>query len=212
VFVDGYVSGVVLRDLEIAGAGGVGVYLEAGSRDNVVTRCDIHDNGYGDVDPAGIPIVIGGVTFRYLSTGREGIAIDGSRDNRILRNRIARNSAGGIFLSKNCGEDFTSRPAQWWERRYGADGNVIVRNDISDGNGGDVQTGAWGPAPVPGARHRASHVATRVCHGPHCRSSADARLAFPVGAGACGPRPSFFVTPVNERAPGGSASPRPGRE
>jgi parallel beta-helix repeat protein len=134
IFVDGYVTGVTIQRVEVAGAGSVGIYLEAGSKDNVVMRCDLHDNGYGDVDPAGIPIVVGGITFRYLSTGREGIAVDGSRNNRILRNRLAGNSAGGIFLYKNCGEDASS--GGWWERRYGADGNLITRNEIVDAPNG----------------------------------------------------------------------------
>jgi parallel beta-helix repeat protein len=88
--------------------------------------------------PGGIPFLVGGVEIRYLSTGREGIAVDGSRDNRIVRNRISSNSAGGIFLYKNCGEYFTQQPDQWWTRRYGADGNVIESNKISS-----AYTGVW---------------------------------------------------------------------
>jgi hypothetical protein len=38
IFVDGYVSGVTLRQLDVTGAGSVGIYLEAGSKDNVITR------------------------------------------------------------------------------------------------------------------------------------------------------------------------------
>lgn len=136
VFVDGYVTGVTLQRLEIDGAGSVGVYLEAGSKDNVVDDNSIHENGFGDVDPAGKPFVFGGMTFLYLSTGREGIAVDGSRNNRITNNQIASNSAGGIFLYKNCGEYYTSKPEQWWERRYGSDGNLIENNTITDARNG----------------------------------------------------------------------------
>jgi parallel beta-helix repeat protein len=138
VFVNGYVTGVTLRNLEISGAGSVGIYLEAGSKGSLVERNRVHDNGYGDVTPDGIPFVVGGVELRYLSTGREGIAIDGSRDNVVRRNVIERNSYGGIFLYKNCGEYVTQQPGQWWTRRYGADGNVIERNRISD-----EYTGVW---------------------------------------------------------------------
>jgi parallel beta-helix repeat protein len=134
IFVDGYVTGVTLRDVEVAGAGSVGVYLEAGSKDNVVTRSWIHDNGWGQVSDAGVPILIGGTEVRYHHTGREGIAVDGSRDNRIFRNRITGNAAGGIFLYKNCGEDASSNG--WWTRRYGADGNAIYRNTLADGPNG----------------------------------------------------------------------------
>ncbi|MFN8602013.1 MAG: right-handed parallel beta-helix repeat-containing protein [Candidatus Binatia bacterium] len=138
LFVNGYVTGVTLRNLDISGSGSVGVYLEAGSKGTLVERNRVHDNGYGDVTPEGIPFVVGGVEIRYLSTGREGIAIDGSRDNVVRRNVIERNSYGGIFLYKNCGENFTSQPGQWWTRRYGADGNVIEKNRISD-----EYTGVW---------------------------------------------------------------------
>ena len=138
IFVNGYVTGVTLRNLEIAYSGGVGIYLEAGSKGTVVERNHVHDNGYGDVTPEGIPVVVGGIEFRYLSTGREGIAVDGARDSRIVRNRIENNSAGGIFLYKNCGEDFTQQPNQWWTRRYGADSNVIENNKISG-----AYTGVW---------------------------------------------------------------------
>ena len=133
VFVDGYVSGVTLRDLEIAGSGSVGVYLEAGSRGNVVANNRIRANGFGDVVPEGVPFDLGGVPYRYRSTGREGIAVDGSRNNEIVGN-----SAGGIFLYKNCGEFATEEPAQWWPRRYGADGNRIEGNTIQDEG-----TGVW---------------------------------------------------------------------
>lgn len=130
VFVDGYVTNVTLSGLDVAGAGSVGVYLEAGSRDGVVENSTIHHNGYGDVVPEGVPIDFGGLHLRYESTGREGIAIDGSRGNRISGNTLHSNSAGGIFLYKNCGEYATQKPAQWWTRRYGADDNVIEENLI----------------------------------------------------------------------------------
>lgn len=131
VLVDAYVGDVRLRDLEVAHSGGVGIYLEAGSGDNRILRNHIHDNGYGDVDPVdGTPLAIGDVEFRYVSTGREGLAIDGSRNNHVSRNLFENNSYGAIFLYKNCGEYVTERPDQWWSRRFGADGNRIRRNVI----------------------------------------------------------------------------------
>lgn len=132
IFVDGFVRDVTIRSSEIAGSGSVGIYLEAGSKDNEVSDNLINDNGYADVDPVnGKPFTLNGTEYRYLSTGREGIAIDGSRHNRILRNTLYRNSYGGIFLYKNCGEYFTEKPAQWWQRNYGAEGNLIEGNRIS---------------------------------------------------------------------------------
>ncbi len=136
VFVDGFVTGVTLRDVEVSGSGGVGVYLEAGSKDNVIETSRIHHNGFGDVTPEGVPFTFGGTEFRYESTGREGIAIDGSRDNIVRHNWISYNSAGGIFLYKNCGEDATTQPASHWVRHYGATGNRIEDNFISSEKNG----------------------------------------------------------------------------
>jgi parallel beta-helix repeat protein len=132
VFVNAYVTGVTLRGLDIANSGSVGVYLEAGSKDNVVERDTIHNNGFGAVDPVnGVPYDLGGgVQVRVLQTGREGIAIDGSRNNRVADNVIYSNAAGGIFLYKNCGEYATQKPNQWWQRNYGADGNVLEGDTI----------------------------------------------------------------------------------
>ncbi len=95
-------------------------------------RNTIRHNGFGDVDPVnGVPYDLdGGVQVRVLQTGREGIAIDGSRNNRVVNNVIHSNAAGGIFLYKNCGEYATQKPNQWWQRYYGADGNEIDGNII----------------------------------------------------------------------------------
>lgn len=138
IFVDGYVTGVTISEVEIVGAGSVGIYLEAGSKGSVIEDSTITDNGYADVTPEGVPFEIGGVEYRYESTGREGIAVDGSRENLIRNNFLARNSAGGIFLYKNCGEYATEKPAQHWVRRYGADDNVIEHNVITEQG-----TGIW---------------------------------------------------------------------
>lgn len=138
VFVDGYVTGVTLRGLEIVETGSVGIYLEAGSKDNVVVGNTLRGCGFGNVEEEGISYTYGAVTVSYLDTGREGIAIDGSRNNRVEDNLISGSAAGGIFLYKNCGEFVTQKPDQWWERRYGADGNVLTGNRIEG-----EDTGIW---------------------------------------------------------------------
>jgi hypothetical protein len=130
-FIGAYVTGVTLRNVEVSGSSAVGIYVEAGSKDNVIEDSRIHANGWGDVGPEGVPITVGGTELRYESTGREGIAIDGSRDNVVRNNWIAGNANGGIHLYKNCGEDFTTRPNAHWVRRYGATGNLITGNFIS---------------------------------------------------------------------------------
>lgn len=136
VFVDGYVEGVTLRNLHIEGSGSTGVYLEAGSRNNLVENNTIVHNGFDENSPAGDPFTLGGVTIWFWGTGREGLAIDGSRFNVVRNNRFESNTAGGIFLYKNCGEFVTQRPERWFERRCGADGNVIENNTFVDEDNG----------------------------------------------------------------------------
>ena len=138
LFVDGYVTGVTLRRLHVEGAGSAGIYLEHGSRFNVVDDNDIVNNGYKENGPNGQFFDFAGISFFFWGPGREGLAIDGSRDNVVTNNRFSGNSAGAIFLYKNCGEFVNSRPERWFERRYGANDNVIEHNTIS---GEDI--GVW---------------------------------------------------------------------
>ena len=76
--------------------------------------------------------------MRYWGPGHEGVAVDGSSDNVIRRNRIVGNSAGGVFLYTNCGENVHSDPTNWLDHRYGAEHNLIADNVIA-GDG----TGVW---------------------------------------------------------------------
>jgi parallel beta-helix repeat protein len=136
VYVDGYVSGVTLRDLTVTGAGSAGIYLEAGSKGNTVADNVVHDNGFRENGPHGSVREVGGVPFRFWGIGREGLAIDGSYDNHVSGNSFAGNSAGGIFLYTNCGEFVRSEPERWFERRTGADDNVIEDNSFTGGVNG----------------------------------------------------------------------------
>lgn len=138
VFVDGYVTDVKIRRSTMRDAGSTGVYLEAGSARNVVQANVFDHNGYGENGLGGTVVSVGGVTARYWGTGREGLAIDGSRDNVVVGNTFTGNSAGGAFLYTNCGEYHLSRPNRWFERRYGATGNVIEANTFAGG-----VTGVW---------------------------------------------------------------------
>ena len=60
--VDGYVSEVTIRRNTITGAGSTGIYLEAGSRRNVVAGNVLHDNGFGE-NSQGTDYVVGTQTF-----------------------------------------------------------------------------------------------------------------------------------------------------
>jgi parallel beta-helix repeat protein len=139
VFVDAYVTRVTLRDLLVQGAGSSGIYLEAGSRDNAVLDNRVIGNGFGPAYESGQHVdFLGSVGVWVWSTGREGISVDGSRGNRIVGNRLEGNAAGGIFLYKNCGEYAHQQAESWWERRYGADGNLVEGNVIAN-----EPTGVW---------------------------------------------------------------------
>ncbi len=134
VFVDGYVTGVTLRNSRLEGCGSSGVYLETGSKESLVENCDFVDIGYNENGPYWQPFDLGGQSFWFWGTGREGLSIDGSRYNRIVGNRFSGNSYGSIFLYKNCGE-YPDRPV-WFDRRYPSDGNLIEGNTFNgDRNG-----------------------------------------------------------------------------
>ena len=128
LYVDGYVTNTTIRHVVILGAGSDGIYLDAGSRYGRVVENVVVWNGYREngPKPEGTVTEFSGVTFRFWGPGREGIAVDGSRDNRIASNWIVGNSAGGVFLYTNCGENVHSDPANWVEHRFGAEDNTVV--------------------------------------------------------------------------------------
>lgn len=134
VFVDGYVEDVTIRDSRIEGAGSSGIYLETGSRRNQVRDNLILNNGLIENGPGGKLYNLAGVDFWFWGIGREGISIDGSYENAIEGNLLAGNSAGGVFLYKNCGE-YPDRPA-YFERRYPSDRNTITANTFVGGTNG----------------------------------------------------------------------------
>lgn len=126
IFVNGYVTGVTLRRLHIEGTGSSGIYLETGSTHTIVEDNQIVNNGYRENGPGGQFFDFGGIPFWYWGPGREGVSVDGARFSTIRNNYFEGNSAGSILLYKNCGE-FPGSP-RYFERRYGAHGNVIEGN------------------------------------------------------------------------------------
>jgi parallel beta-helix repeat protein len=136
VFVDGYVEGVTLRNNTVTATGSSGIYLETGSRRTRVEGNHIVANGFRENGPHGQLTTFGGTDFWFWGVGREGISVDGSYENEIVGNVIHQNSAGGIFLYKNCGE-YPDRPA-YFERRFPSDRNLIEGNVIAE-----ETTGIW---------------------------------------------------------------------
>lgn len=136
VFVNAFVTGVTMRHLRVHDAGGPGIYLEAGSKGSIIENSEVIHNGYANTALPAQTMNVSGHTFAYLQTGREGIAVDGSRDNVIRHNVIRGNALAGITLYKNCGEYATQKPDQWWTRRYGASGNLIESNLVMEESSG----------------------------------------------------------------------------
>jgi parallel beta-helix repeat protein len=130
VFIDGFVTGVTMDHTLVDRAGAVGIYLEAGSTGTTISHSIVTDSGYKDIDAGPQSFTFGTTTVQYVSTGREGISVDGSSGNTIRDNYIARNAYGGIFLYKNCGEN-ASEPGHW-VRNYGSTDNAIIGNVIED--------------------------------------------------------------------------------
>ncbi len=136
LYVDDYVTGTMMRRLLIMGSGSTGIYLDSGSRFNTAVHNIVAGNGFRESGPDGTVSSFSGVTFRYWGPGREGIAIDGSRNNRIAGNWVVGNSYGGVFVYTNCGENVHQNPQSWVEHRYGADDNIISGNLITGGEDG----------------------------------------------------------------------------
>lgn len=138
VYVGPYVTKVTIQDNKIYNCGSTGIYLDSGSNGNQILNNQIIHNGYSGVSPQGKIVSYGGVSFRIFETGREGLAIDGSYNNIIQSNTFVNNSAGAIFIYKNCGEDVNSNPQAWIPRVYASNNNLIEDNTLS-GSG----TGVW---------------------------------------------------------------------
>ncbi|UWH21566.1 right-handed parallel beta-helix repeat-containing protein [Pseudomonas sp. HD6515] len=115
VFLHSYVTDVTLSGSKILDTKGVGIYLEHSSRDNKLIGNIIRNNG----------------AWNGPKTGqREGLAIDSSARNLIEGNKFIGNSAGGIFLYKNCGERFSQgRSVIRWQS---SNDNIIKNNKFYD--------------------------------------------------------------------------------
>ncbi len=135
VFVDGYVEGVTLRDSQVDRRR----QQRRLPRDRVAAQprsraTSIRANGYRENGPGGQPFTFQGIDLWFWGVGREGISVDGSYENTIAGNAFLENSAGGIFLYKNCGE-YPDRPA-YFERRYPSEHNLIEGNTFLGGTNG----------------------------------------------------------------------------
>lgn len=124
LYVDDHVQEVTLVDSSIEANGRAGVYLEHDSRGSRIVNNRIEGNGFGKFP--------GWSDSRR--TSREGVAIDSSENNEISGNTIKGNSAGGIFLYRNCGEQPDN--ARQVARTMPTRNNLIENNTVSGGRVG----------------------------------------------------------------------------
>lgn len=122
MFVDHHVTGITFDNVSVNRASGAGIYLEFGSKNNVIKNSVFTNNG------------------------REGIAVDSSAGNLITKSTFSSNVNGGVFLYRNCWEHFkdpmlecangkcSPRRTNFFPRTQGSDNNRIIGNHFS-GNG-----------------------------------------------------------------------------
>lgn len=112
MFVGDHVHGVTFDNVHIQNAGTVGLYLEFGSRDNVIKNSVFVGNG-----------------FRNFKPNREAIAVDSSSNNLIENNHFIHNGAGSVLLYRNCFEH-ADDPARsnHFKRTESSRDNIIRHN------------------------------------------------------------------------------------
>lgn len=116
IFVGDHVQAVTFDRVRVQNSGTVGLYLEFGSRDNVIKNSVFVGNG-----------------FRTFKPNREAIAVDSSSNNRIENNQFIHNGAGSILLYRNCFEHAgdTTR-SNHFKRTESSRDNIIRGNRFMD--------------------------------------------------------------------------------
>ncbi len=107
IFVQMFARDTIISNNIFDSAGTMAIYLDAYSSGAVISGNVINASGYNHI------------------SGREGIAIDASWNNKIFDNTFSANNIAAITLYKNCGE-------RGIPRYYGADYNVISGNQFVD--------------------------------------------------------------------------------
>ena len=129
VFVGRYITDFVLDSSIIDSTGAVGLYLDSGSGNNIISNSSFTKNGYSDYDISSRTI-----KRKLVDYSREALAIDSSINNSIEKNTFMGNSRGSVFIYKNCNEHYLD-PNQI-PRYQSADNNIITGNTFdTDGFG-----------------------------------------------------------------------------
>ena len=116
IFVGDHVQAVNFDQIRVQNAGTVGLYLEFGSRDNIIENSVFIGNG-----------------FRTFKPNREAIAVDSSTNNRIENNQFIHNGAGSILLYRNCFEHANDPVlSNHFKRTESSRDNIISGNTFRD--------------------------------------------------------------------------------
>lgn len=122
IYLQRYITDFKLKNSNIK-ANDIGIYLESGTRNNVISHSIFTKNGEATYD-------IKSRKRKFRIKKREAIAIDSSAYNTIADNKFINNEGGAIFLYKNCyenHEDESSLP-----RVQHSSFNIIKGNTFSD--------------------------------------------------------------------------------
>ena len=123
IFVQRYITDLVINKSTITDSGDMGVYLESGSQKTTISNSTFSKNGettYSIEDRKRTP----------RARKREAIAVDSSAYNTIRNNKFINNAGGAIFMYKNCYENSTKTSEL--PRYQGSNFNLIEDNLFSD--------------------------------------------------------------------------------
>jgi len=122
VYIYRYITNFQLVDSSIKGAGGPGLYLDAGTRSATIKNVTFEGNGFSSYDDT----TRTRAARRSDDAKREAIAVDASGQHLISSNLFKDNGDGGVYLYKNCWENYTQ--TNEWPRLDGANNNKIENN------------------------------------------------------------------------------------
>lgn len=117
IYIDDYVSNVLIDTVDISNTDAMAIYLEHSSTKTTIRNSSITNAG--------------------KSEKREAISIDSSSENVIENNQIKDSPNGGIFMYRNCGERYYQDKTQVI-RKMSASKNII-RSNVIDGS----RYGVW---------------------------------------------------------------------
>ncbi len=122
IYLQRYITDFKLKNSTLK-ANDVGIYLESGTKNNLISHSTFTKNGETTYD-------ISSRKRKLRIRKREAIAIDSSAYNTITDNKFINNAGGAIFLYKNCYENYED--ASSLPRVQHSSFNIIKNNTFSD--------------------------------------------------------------------------------